>query len=181
MTGETTVTVTGNLVADPEIRFTDAGTAVARFRVASTPRVYDRSAGRWTDGEPLFLTCTVWRGVAEHVCESLVRGMRVIVQGRLRQRTYTDTQGVRRTVFDLDADDVGLSLRHRIAYSEQSLPPALASSTPPTPPDSPEAPARARGLSSQQTANRRRPVTGWAAFTATASRAVADPSAFRIT
>ncbi|MDN3059377.1 single-stranded DNA-binding protein [Streptomyces sp. SRF1] len=170
MTGEPIITVTGNLVADPEIRFTEAGTAVARFRVASTPRVYDRNAGRWTDGEPLFITCTTWRDVAEHVCESLVRGMRVIVQGRLRQRTYIDHQGVRRTVFDLDADDVGLSLRHRVAYTEQSLPPALANSH--------ETPSS--GLNGQQTAEHRQPVTGWAAFAAVASRAVADPSAFRI-
>ncbi|MEU4898572.1 single-stranded DNA-binding protein [Streptomyces sp. NPDC044780] len=170
MTGETIITVTGNLVADPEIRFTEAGTAVARFRVASTPRVYDRNAGRWTDGEPLFITCTTWRGVAEHVCESLVRGMHVIVQGRLRQRTYTDHQGVRRTVFDLDADDVGLSLRHRVAYTEQSLPPALANSH--------QAPSS--GLDGQQITEHRQPVTGWAAFAAVASRAVADPSAFRI-
>ncbi|GAA2344770.1 single-stranded DNA-binding protein [Streptomyces violaceusniger] len=170
MTGETIITVTGNLVADPEIRFTEAGTAVARFRVASTPRVYDRNAGRWTDGEPLFITCTTWRGVAEHVCESLVRGMRVIVQGRLRQRTYTDHQGVRRTVFDLDADDVGLSLRHRVAYTEQSLPPALVNSH--------KAPSP--GFNGQQPPEHRQPVTGWAAFATVASRAVADPSAFRI-
>ncbi|MFF4482953.1 single-stranded DNA-binding protein [Streptomyces sp. NPDC001520] len=180
MTGETIVTVVGNLVADPEIRFTKAGTAVARFRVASTPRIYDRSAGRWTDGEPLFITCTTWRGMAEHVCESLVCGMRVIVQGRLRQRTYTDHQGVRRTVFDLDADDVGLSLRHRVAYSEQSLPPALANSAASAPPEPQEASARPHGPTGQPTTNRRQPVTGWAAFASVASRAVADPSAFRI-
>jgi len=134
MTGETIVTVTGNLVADPEIRFTEQGTPVARFRVASTPRVYDRRNGQWTDGEPLFITCTVWRHVAEHVCESLQRGMHVIVQGRLRQRTYADHEGIRRTVFDLDADDVGLSLRHRIAYTDSALPSALARPPAPAPP-----------------------------------------------
>ncbi|MFE4756035.1 single-stranded DNA-binding protein [Streptomyces mirabilis] len=142
MTGETIVTVNGNLVADPEIRFTDTGTAVARFRVASTPRIYDRSAGQWTDGESLFITCTVWRGVAEHVCESLQRGMHVIVQGRLRQRTYTDREGIKRTVFDLDADDVGLSLRHRIAFTDRTLPPALAGPPAPAPPRAAPAPAQ---------------------------------------
>ncbi|MGW2612716.1 single-stranded DNA-binding protein [Streptomyces mirabilis] len=144
MTGETIVTVNGNLVADPEIRFTDTGTAVARFRVASTPRIYDRSAGQWTDGESLFITCTVWRGVAEHVCESLQRGMHVIVQGRLRQRTYTDSEGIKRTVFDLDADDVGLSLRHRIAFTDRTLPPALAGQPAPAPLRA--APAPAQGI-----------------------------------
>ncbi|MBK6018674.1 single-stranded DNA-binding protein [Streptomyces sp. MBT53] len=134
MTGETVVTITGNLVADPEIRFTEQGTPVARFRVASTPRVYDRRSGQWTDGESLFITCTVWRHVAEHVGESLQRGMHVIVQGRLRQRTYTDHEGIRRTVFDLDADDVGLSLRHRIAYTDSTLPSALARPPIPAPP-----------------------------------------------
>ncbi|MET9083685.1 single-stranded DNA-binding protein [Streptomyces sp. NPDC004237] len=139
MTGEPIVTITGNLVADPELRFTGQGTPVARFRVASTPRVYDRGTGQWSDGESLFITCTAWRQVAEHVCESLQRGMQVIVQGRLRQRTYTDRDGVKRTVFDLDADDVGLSLRHRIAYTDSTLPTALAQ--PPAPAPVPAAPA----------------------------------------
>ncbi|MDH6604384.1 single-strand DNA-binding protein [Streptomyces sp. SAI-208] len=159
MTGETTVTVTGNLVADPEIRFTEKGTAVARFRVASTPRVYDRTSGQWTDGESLFITCTVWRHVAEHVCECLQRGMHVIVHGRLRQRTYTDGEGIKRTVFDLDADDVGLSLRHRIAYTDTTLPPALARPAAPAPP--PAAPAAAPGAPGHERPSRpqRR---GWA-------------------
>ncbi|MCW8101639.1 single-stranded DNA-binding protein [Streptomyces tauricus] len=159
MTGETIVTVTGNLITDPEIRFTDNGTPVARFRVASTPRVWDRSTGRWTDGESLFLTCTVWRHVAEHVCECLQSGMHVIVQGRLRQRTYADREGIQRTVFDLDADDVGLSLRHRIAYTDSTLPAALA--RPPVPAPPPAAPASAP--SAQGHERRSRPQRhGWA-------------------
>lgn len=132
MTGETIVTITGTLVADPEIRFTERATPVARFRLASTPRVYDRSTGQWTDGDSLFITCTVWRHVAEHVCECLQRGMHVIVQGRLRQRTYTDHEGLKRIVFDLDADDVGLSLRHHIAYTDSTLPPRPAQPPAPT-------------------------------------------------
>ncbi|WP_069757769.1 single-stranded DNA-binding protein [Streptomyces sp. LUP47B] len=160
MTGETTVTVTGNLVADPEIRFTEKGTPVARFRVASTPRVYDRNSGQWTDGESLFITCTVWRHVAEHVCECLQRGMHVIVHGRLRQRTYTDGEGIKRTVFDLDADDVGLSLRHRIAYTDNTLPPALARPAAPAPP--PAAPAAAPGAPGHERRSRPQRHGGWA-------------------
>ncbi|RSN14848.1 single-stranded DNA-binding protein [Streptomyces sp. WAC 01325] len=159
MTGETIVTITGNLVADPEIRFTGKGTPVARFRVASTPRVYDRSTGQWTDGESLFITCTVWRHVAEHVCESLHSGMSVIVQGRLRQRTYTDGDGIKRTTFDLDADDVGLSLRHRIAYTDTTLPPALAS--PPAAPPRPEH-APAHGAPDHERRSRPQRHRGWA-------------------
>ncbi|MEU9291290.1 single-stranded DNA-binding protein [Streptomyces sp. NPDC048275] len=160
MTGETIVTVTGNLVADPEIRFTEKGTPVARFRVASTPRVYDRSTGQWTDSESLFITCTVWRHVAEHVCECLQRGMHVIVQGRLRQRSYTDREGIKRTVFDLDADDVGLSLRHRIAYTDSTLPPALARPTAPAPPQA--APAAAQGAPEHERRSRSQRHGGWA-------------------
>ncbi|MFG3133702.1 single-stranded DNA-binding protein [Streptomyces tendae] len=160
MTGETTVTVTGNLVADPEIRFTDKGTPVARFRVASTPRVYDRSTGQWTDGESLFITCTVWRHVAEHVCECLQRGMHVIVQGRLRQRTYTDREGIKRTVFDLDADDVGLSLRHRIAYTDNTLPSTLARTPAPALPQA--APAAAQGAPGHERRSRPQRHGGWA-------------------
>ncbi|MEU5394543.1 single-stranded DNA-binding protein [Streptomyces tibetensis] len=110
MAGETVITVVGNLVDDPELRFTPAGVAVAKFRVASTPRVFDKQANEWKDGESLFLTCSVWRQAAENVAESLQRGMRVIVQGRLKQRSYEDREGVKRTVYELDVDEVGPSL-----------------------------------------------------------------------
>lgn len=160
MNGETFITVTGNLVADPEIRFTDQGTPVARFRVASTPRVYDRSTSQWTDGKSLFITCTVWRHVAEHVCECLQRGMQVIVQGRLHQRTYTDREGIERTVFDLEADDVGLSLRHRIAYTDSTLPPALT--RPPAPAPPPAATPAAQGTPGHERRPRPQRHGGWA-------------------
>ena len=110
MAGETVITVVGNLVDDPELRFTPAGVAVAKFRVASTPRTFDRQANEWKDGESLFLTCSVWRQAAENVAETLQRGTRVIVQGRLKQRSYEDGQGVKRTVYELDVDEVGVSL-----------------------------------------------------------------------
>jgi single-strand DNA-binding protein len=115
MAGETVITVVGNLVDDPELRFTPSGAAVARFRVASTPRTFDRQTNEWKDGESLFLTCSVWRQAAENVAESLQRGMRVIVQGRLRQRSYEDREGVKRTVYELDVDEVGASLRSATA------------------------------------------------------------------
>ncbi|QXE36952.1 single-stranded DNA-binding protein [Streptomyces sp. GMY02] len=110
MAGETTITIVGNLVDDPELRFTPAGAAVAKFRVASTPRVFDKQANEWKDGEGLFLTCSVWRQAAENVAESLTKGMRVIVQGRLKQRSYEDREGVKRTVFEVDVEEVGPSL-----------------------------------------------------------------------
>ena len=100
MAGETQITIVGNLVDDPELRFTPSGAAVANFRVASTPRVFDRQTGEWRDGESLFLNCSVWRQYAENVAESLQRGMRVIVQGRLKQRSYETKEGERRTVFN---------------------------------------------------------------------------------
>src|SRR5918999_6527287 len=106
MAGETTVTIVGNLVADPELRFTPSGAAVASFRVASTPRTYDRQSGEWKDGEALFLTCNIWRQAAENVAESLTRGMRVIVQGRLRQRTYETKEGEKRTVYEVEVDEI---------------------------------------------------------------------------
>jgi single-strand DNA-binding protein len=115
MAGETVITVTGNLVDDPELRFTPSGAAVAKFRIASTPRVFNREANEWKDGDPLFLTCSVWRQAAENVTESLARGVRVIVQGRLKQRSYEDGQGVKRTVFELDVDEVGPSLARATA------------------------------------------------------------------
>jgi single-strand DNA-binding protein len=110
MAGETVVTLVGNLVDDPELRFTPSGAAVANFRVASTPRTYDRQSGEWKDGEALFLSCSVWRQAAENVAESLQRGMRVIVQGRLKSRSYDDREGNKRTVFEIDVDEVGPSL-----------------------------------------------------------------------
>ena len=110
MAGETVVTLVGNLVDDPELRFTPSGAAVANFRVASTPRTYDRQSGEWKDGESLFLSCSVWRQAAENVAESLQRGMRVIVQGRLKSRSYDDREGNKRTVFEIDVDEVGPSL-----------------------------------------------------------------------
>jgi len=113
--GDTQITVAGNLVDDPELRFTPAGQAVARFRVASTPRFRDNSTGEWKDGDSLFLTCNVWRQAAENVAESLQRGMRVIVSGRLRQRSYETKEGEKRTVYEVEVDDVGPSLRNASA------------------------------------------------------------------
>ncbi|MET9426244.1 MULTISPECIES: single-stranded DNA-binding protein [unclassified Streptomyces] len=115
MAGETVITVVGNLVDDPELRFTPSGAAVAKFRVASTPRTFDRQTNEWKDGESLFLTCSVWRQAAENVAESLQRGMRVVVQGRLKQRSYEDREGVKRTVFELDVEEVGPSLKNATA------------------------------------------------------------------
>ncbi|MFI5749085.1 single-stranded DNA-binding protein [Streptomyces sp. NPDC051644] len=115
MAGETVITVVGNLVDDPELRFTPSGAAVAKFRVASTPRIFDRQTNEWKDGEGLFLTCSVWRQTAENIAESLQRGMRVIVQGRLKQRSYEDREGVKRTVYELDVEEVGPSLKNATA------------------------------------------------------------------
>jgi single-strand DNA-binding protein len=108
---ETQLTITGNLVDDPELRFTPSGVPVARFRIASTPRYRDAKSGEWTDGDALFLTCVVWRQMAENVAETLQRGMRTIVTGRLRQRTYETQDGSKRTVYELEADEAGPSLR----------------------------------------------------------------------
>lgn len=110
MAGETVITVVGNLVDDPELRFTPSGAAVANFRIASTPRTYDKQANEWKDGEALFLSCSVWRQAAENVAESLQKGMRVIVQGRLKQRSYETREGERRTVVELEVDEVGPAL-----------------------------------------------------------------------
>ena len=113
--GDTQITIAGNLVDDPELRFTPAGQPVARFRVASTPRFRDNSTGEWKDGDSLFLTCNVWRQAAENVAESLTRGTRVIVSGRLRQRSYETKEGEKRTVYEVEVDDVGPSLRNASA------------------------------------------------------------------
>ena len=115
MAGETVITVVGNLCDDPELRFTPSGAAMAKFRVASTPRTMDKTSGEWKDGEPLFLSCTVWRQMAENVAETLHRGARVIVQGRLTQRSYETTAGEKRTAYELQVDEVGPSLRYATA------------------------------------------------------------------
>ena len=115
MAGDTVITLVGNLVDDPDLRFTPSGAAVANFRVASTPRFLDRQSGDWKDGESLFLTCSVWRQAAENVAESLQKGMRVIVQGRLKQRSYETREGEKRTVFEIDVDEVGPSLKSATA------------------------------------------------------------------
>jgi single-strand DNA-binding protein len=115
MAGDTTITVVGNLTDDPELRFTPSGAAVAKFRIASTPRFLDKASGEWKDGEPLFLACNVWRQVAENVAESLQRGSRVIVSGRLRMRSYETKEGEKRTVIELEVDEIGPSLRYATA------------------------------------------------------------------
>ncbi|ATL71255.1 single-stranded DNA-binding protein [Nocardia terpenica] len=115
MAGDTVITVIGNLTADPELRFTPAGAAVANFTVASTPRVFDRNTNEWKDGEALFLRCNIWREAAENVAESLTRGSRVIVSGRLKQRSYETREGEKRTVVELEVDEVGPSLRYATA------------------------------------------------------------------
>jgi single-strand DNA-binding protein len=115
MAGDTTITIVGNLVDDPELRFTPSGQAVAKFRLASTPRFLDKTTNEWKDGEGLFLSCNVWRQYAENVAESLTRGMRVIVTGRLRQRTYETREGEKRTVYEIEVDDVGPALRNATA------------------------------------------------------------------
>ena len=120
MAGETTITVIGNLTGDPELRFTPSGAAVAKFRVASTPRFRDNASGEWKDGDSLFLTCNVWRQAAENVAESLQRGMRVIVYGRLRQRSYETREGEKRTVYEVEVDDVGPSMRNASAKVTKS-------------------------------------------------------------
>jgi len=115
MAGETTITIVGNLVDDPELRFTPSGAAVANFRVASTPRTFDKQTNEWKDGEGLFLSCSVWRQAAENVAESLQRGMRVVISGRLKARTYETREGEKRTVFEIDVDEVGPSLKYATA------------------------------------------------------------------
>ncbi|MGD9989250.1 single-stranded DNA-binding protein [Pseudonocardia sp.] len=115
MAGETVITVVGNLTADPELRFTPSGAAVANFTVASTPRTFDRQSGEWKDGEALFLRCNVWRQAAENVAETLTRGMRVMVQGRLKQRSFETREGEKRTVVELEVDEVGPSLKYATA------------------------------------------------------------------
>lgn len=119
MAGDTVITVVGNLTADPELRFTPSGAAVANFTVASTPRSFDKASGAWKDGEALFLRCNIWRDAAEHVAESLTRGMRVIVTGRLKQRSF-EKDGQKRTVIELEVDEVGPSLKWATAKVEKA-------------------------------------------------------------
>ena len=121
MAGETVITVVGNLTADPELRYTQNGLPVANFTIASTPRTFDRQANEWKDGEALFLRASVWRDFAEHVAGSLTKGMRVVAQGRLRQRSYQDREGNNRTAIELGIDDIGLSLRYATAHVTRSV------------------------------------------------------------
>jgi single-strand DNA-binding protein len=120
MAGDTIITVVGNLTADPELRFTPSGAAVANFTVASTPRTFDRQTNEWKDGEALFLRCNIWRQPAEHVAESLTRGSRVIVSGRLKQRSFETREGEKRTVIELEVDEIGPSLRYATAKINKS-------------------------------------------------------------
>jgi len=120
MSGETVITVVGNLTADPELRFTPSGSAVANFTIASTPRVFDASAREWKDGEPLFLRCSLWRESAENLVESLGKGARVIVQGRLKSRAYETKDGEKRTVVELEVDEVGASLRFSTVKAQRA-------------------------------------------------------------
>ena len=120
MAGETVITVVGNLTADPELRFTPNGAAVANFTVASTPRTFDRQTNEWKDGETLFLRCSIWREAAENVAESLTKGMRVVAQGRLKARSYQDREGNNRTSWEMDVDEVGPSLRYATAKVTRS-------------------------------------------------------------
>ena len=115
MAGDTTITVVGNLTADPELRFTPSGAAVANFTVASTPRIFDRQSSEWKDGEALFLRCNIWREAAENVAESLTRGSRVIVTGRLKQRSYETREGEKRTVVEVEVEEIGPSLKYATA------------------------------------------------------------------
>ena len=120
MTGETVLTVVGNLTADPELRYTQNGLPVVNFTIASTPRTYDRQSGEWKDGEPLFLRASVWREFAEHVAGSLVKGARVIATGRLKQRSYQDREGQTRTSIELEIDEIGPSLRYATATVQRA-------------------------------------------------------------
>ena len=142
MAGDTVITVIGNLTADPELRWTQSGAAVADFTVASTPRTYDRNAGEWRDGDTLFMRCSVWRETAENVAESLRKGMRVIVQGRLTQRSYDTQQGERRTVVEMQVDEVGPSLRRARAQVTRHPAADGGAGYPPPPPPASTQPAQ---------------------------------------
>ena len=120
--GDTPITVVGNIVADPELRFTPSGAAVCNFRAASTPRTFDKSTGQYEDGEPLFLTCNIWRAAAENVAESLTKGMRIIVNGRLKQRTFQNKNGDNRSVYEIEVDEIGPSLKFASAHVTRNPP-----------------------------------------------------------
>lgn len=122
MAGETVITLIGNLTADPELRFTPSGAAVANFTVASTPRNFDRQSGEWRDGDTMFLNCAVWRQAAENVAETLTKGTRVILSGRLKSRSYETREGERRTVFEVDVDEIGPSLKYAAAKVQRNAP-----------------------------------------------------------
>ncbi|WP_239404756.1 single-stranded DNA-binding protein [Frankia sp. Cj3] len=144
MAGETTITVIGNLTRDPELRFTPTGDAVTAFTIASTPRVLDRQTNQWKDGDALFLRCSIWRQPAEHVAESLAKGMRVIVTGRLKQRTFETREGEKRTVVELDVDEIGPSLKFataRVVKATRGTPTGPAPATGSYPPHPAPAPA----------------------------------------
>ena len=112
MSNETVITIVGNLTDDPELRFTPSGAAVANFTIASTPRSFDKASNEWKDGDALFMRCSLWRQPAENVAESLTKGMRVVAQGRLRQRSYETREGEKRTVVELDVEEIGPSLKY---------------------------------------------------------------------
>ncbi|MDR0504247.1 MAG: single-stranded DNA-binding protein [Bifidobacteriaceae bacterium] len=120
MAGDTVITVVGNLAGDPELRFTPAGAAVANFTIASTPRTFDRQSNEWKDGETLFMRCSIWREAAENVAETLTKGMRVVAQGRLVQRSYDTREGEKRTVVELQVDEIGPSLRYATAKVQRT-------------------------------------------------------------
>ncbi len=153
MAGDTTITIIGNLTADPELRFTTSGAAVANFTVASTPRTFNRATNEWEDGEALFLRCTIWKQAAENVAESLTRGARVVVQGRLQQRSFQTKEGEKRTVMELTVDEIGPSLRYATAEitknaknAASKADPDLATSTGAAPADDPWGAAEEREL-----------------------------------
>ena len=123
MSGDTAITLVGNLTADPELRFTQSGVPVADFTVASTPRIFDRASGEWKDGDALFLRCTLWRQPAENVAETLTKGARVIVTGRLKQRSYDTREGEKRTVVEVDVEEIGPSLRYATGSPAPAKPP----------------------------------------------------------
>ncbi|MFI9825564.1 single-stranded DNA-binding protein [Streptomyces sp. NPDC052013] len=139
MAGGTLVTVVGNLTADPELRYTNSGIPVAGFTIASTPRIFDRDRSEFIDGEPLFLRCSLWRQAGENAAQSLARGMRVIVTGRLRQRTFDDKEGIRRTTVEIDAEEIAVSLTYARADVTKTYRQGMPSQRGPAPAAGPEA------------------------------------------
>ncbi|MGI5255658.1 single-stranded DNA-binding protein [Actinacidiphila glaucinigra] len=175
---DTVVTIVGTVTVDPEIRFTEPGTAIARFRMTSTPREFDRPSGQWRDSTPLTFTCTAWRVIAENVADSLRAGMAVIVYGRIQPaRPGASPEGG----IELSVDAVGVSLADRIVYTQASMPPGLAAATAQRPAPAPAPSKPATVPAPRQAGPATPPVTGWDRFRAVASAAVADPSAWHIT